>query len=47
MTAMVAAIHVGIPLGGQGWRQIGELALALMLSAGIGLEREFRQRMRG
>lgn len=32
---------------GQGWTQIGELALALALSAAIGLERELRQKSAG
>lgn len=32
---------------GQGWPQIGELALALILSAAIGLEREWRQKSAG
>lgn len=32
---------------GQGWSQIGELALALVLSAAIGLEREVRQKSAG
>jgi putative Mg2+ transporter-C (MgtC) family protein len=31
----------------EGWRQIGELSLALGLSALIGLEREIRQRSAG
>jgi len=31
----------------QGWRQIGELALALLLSSLIGLEREIRQKSAG
>lgn len=34
-------------LGGQGWRQAGELATALVLSAGIGLEREIRHKDAG
>jgi putative Mg2+ transporter-C (MgtC) family protein len=33
--------------GGQGWVQVGELALALGLSAVIGLEREIRQKSAG
>jgi hypothetical protein len=37
----------GSPLGGQGWLQIGELGLALLLSACIGLEREIRQKNAG
>ncbi|GIH17523.1 hypothetical protein Raf01_56950 [Rugosimonospora africana] len=32
---------------GQGWTQLGELALALVLSAAIGLERELRQKSAG
>lgn len=32
---------------GQGWLQIGELAMAFVLSAVIGLEREFRQKAAG
>lgn len=32
---------------GQGWAQMGELGLALLLSALIGLEREFRQKSAG
>ncbi len=34
-------------LTGQGWLQIGELSLAFVLSALIGLEREFRQKSAG
>lgn len=34
-------------LAGQGWEQIGELALAFVLSASIGLEREIRQKSAG
>ncbi len=33
--------------GGEGWTQAGELGLALMLSAAIGLEREIRQKNAG
>jgi len=33
--------------GGEGWKQAGELALALVLSAAIGLEREIRQKNAG
>ena len=32
---------------GQGWAQVGELALAFALSAAIGLERELRQKSAG
>jgi putative Mg2+ transporter-C (MgtC) family protein len=41
---------MGMALGeptGQGWLQIGELALAFVLSAAIGLEREIRQKSAG
>ncbi|WP_248960710.1 MgtC/SapB family protein [Sphaerisporangium perillae] len=34
-------------LAGQGWTQVGELALAFVLSAAIGLEREIRQKSAG
>jgi putative Mg2+ transporter-C (MgtC) family protein len=34
-------------IAGQGWLQAGELALAFVLSALIGLEREFRQKSAG
>jgi putative Mg2+ transporter-C (MgtC) family protein len=37
---------IGEPIG-QGWRQIGELALAFVLSALIGLEREIRNKNAG
>jgi putative Mg2+ transporter-C (MgtC) family protein len=33
--------------GGEGWRQVSELGLALLLSAVIGLEREMRQKSAG
>ncbi|RCG31112.1 MgtC/SapB family protein [Sphaerisporangium album] len=36
-----------VELSGQGWRQIGELALAFVLSAAIGVERELRQKSAG
>jgi len=36
----------GLP-SGQGWRQAGELGLALLLSASIGVEREIRQKTAG
>ncbi|MEU9889672.1 MgtC/SapB family protein [Sphaerisporangium sp. NPDC051011] len=41
---------MGLPyleLSGQGWRQIGELVLAFVLSAAIGAEREARQKSAG
>lgn len=34
-------------VSGQGWRQIGELGLAFVLSSLIGLEREWRQKSAG
>jgi putative Mg2+ transporter-C (MgtC) family protein len=37
----------GPALNGEGWRQAAELALALVLSALIGLEREIRQKSAG
>jgi hypothetical protein len=33
--------------GGEGWKQAGELGLALVLSAAIGLEREIQQKHAG
>ncbi len=39
-------MHFGEPMG-QGWEQIGELALAFVLAALIGFEREFRQKSAG
>jgi len=43
---MMIAVALGEPTG-QGWLQIGELALAFLLSALIGLEREIRQKSAG
>jgi len=43
----VAAAQIGLPLGGQGWKQVGLLVLALLLSAAVGLEREWRQKDAG
>ena len=40
----IAAISV---INGEGWLQVGELGLALLLSAVIGLEREMRQKNAG
>lgn len=40
------AFHFGEPVG-QEWTQFGELAIALVLSALIGLEREYRQKSAG
>ena len=45
MTRMVLASW-GEPTG-QGWAQLGELGLAFLLSAAIGLEREVRQKSAG
>jgi putative Mg2+ transporter-C (MgtC) family protein len=48
MNIVVAAVSPAVnTLGGQGWRQIGELATAMVLSAAIGLEREVRQKDAG
>ncbi|WP_344084004.1 MgtC/SapB family protein [Luedemannella helvata] len=38
---------VAMSLAGQGWTQLGELGLALLLSAAIGMEREARQKSAG
>lgn len=46
MTVHVAAINAMVP-SGQGVKQIGELALAFVLSSMIGLEREWRQKSAG
>ena len=46
----VSFVAVGVPIGpfvGQGWEQAGELGAALLLSACIGVEREFRQKNAG
>jgi putative Mg2+ transporter-C (MgtC) family protein len=40
-------LAAAFPLDGQGWRQAGELGLAFLLSAAIGLEREIRQKHAG
>jgi putative Mg2+ transporter-C (MgtC) family protein len=42
-SAPVAAVITG----GQGWKQVGELALAFVLSSVIGVEREWRQKSAG
>jgi putative Mg2+ transporter-C (MgtC) family protein len=42
--AVIATVH---QLNGEGWRQVAELGLALVLSAAIGLEREVRQKNAG
>ncbi len=44
MTNAAAAFH---QLNGEGWRQVAELGLALVLSAAIGMEREVRQKNAG
>ena len=38
---------LAVALAGQGWTQLGELGLAVLLSAAIGLEREVRQKSAG
>jgi putative Mg2+ transporter-C (MgtC) family protein len=48
MSAIAAsAAQVAHQLNVEGWRQIAELGLALVLSAAIGLEREIRQKNAG
>jgi putative Mg2+ transporter-C (MgtC) family protein len=47
ISAEAVPVLTGVPLGGEGWLQIGELGLALLLSACIGLEREIRQKNAG
>jgi putative Mg2+ transporter-C (MgtC) family protein len=48
LTAAQFAQAASLPaLNGEGWRQAGELGLALVLSAAIGLEREIRQKSAG
>jgi membrane-bound lytic murein transglycosylase B len=42
VVAQAAVAPVANTLNGQGWRQAGELGVALLLSAAIGLEREIR-----
>jgi putative Mg2+ transporter-C (MgtC) family protein len=47
-TLVLAAVSPSAnTLNGQGWRQLGELGVALLLSAAIGLERELRQKDAG
>ncbi|MEV4472199.1 MgtC/SapB family protein [Nonomuraea sp. NPDC049504] len=43
---MQVALTAGV-FDGQGWGQLGDLGLALLLSAAIGLEREIRQKSAG
>jgi len=45
--AGTAVSPVANTLGGQGWLQAGELGVALLLSAAIGLEREVRHKDAG
>jgi putative Mg2+ transporter-C (MgtC) family protein len=45
--ALAAVSPAANTLNGQGWKQLGELGLALLLSAAIGLERELRQKDAG
>jgi putative Mg2+ transporter-C (MgtC) family protein len=45
--AQFALAAAARPLNGEGWRQAGELGLALVLSGAIGLEREVRQKHAG
>ncbi len=47
MTVPAAQAAAALRLDGEGWRQVAELALALALSAAIGLEREMRQKNAG
>jgi putative Mg2+ transporter-C (MgtC) family protein len=47
MIGISAAAATPSALSGEGWRQVGELGLALVLSAAIGLEREVRQKNAG
>lgn len=46
MLSVVAATPSQLP-SGEGWKQVGELGLALVLSAVVGLERECRQKSAG
>lgn len=48
IVSMQAAVSPAVnTLGGQGWRQAGELGMALLLAGAIGLERELRQKDAG
>ncbi|MBL7232635.1 MgtC/SapB family protein [Komagataeibacter oboediens] len=44
---MTVLPHFAYSAPGEGWLQLGELALAFVLSALVGLEREFRQKSAG
>jgi putative Mg2+ transporter-C (MgtC) family protein len=45
--ALISASTQAAQLNSEGWRQVAELALALILSAAIGMEREIRQKNAG
>jgi len=45
--ALISASTQAAQLNGEGWRQVAELGLALVLSAAIGMEREMRQKNAG
>jgi putative Mg2+ transporter-C (MgtC) family protein len=47
VSAMTHAAPTVLAAAGQGWKQIGELGLAFVLSTLIGLEREWRQKSAG
>jgi hypothetical protein len=47
MIAVSVRTVIAPALNGEGWRQAGELGLALALSAVVGLEREIRQKNAG
>jgi putative Mg2+ transporter-C (MgtC) family protein len=47
VSAAGAPVAVARALNGESWKQAGELGLALVLSAAIGLEREIRQKNAG
>ena len=47
VNALSSAAGAAHALNGEGWLQAGELGLALLLSAAIGLEREVRQKNAG
>jgi putative Mg2+ transporter-C (MgtC) family protein len=47
VTGFAFSAQAARELNGEGWRQVSELGLALLLSAAIGLEREIRQKNAG
>jgi putative Mg2+ transporter-C (MgtC) family protein len=47
MSIVMAVSPAANTLNGEGWRQVAELGVALLLSAAIGLEREIRQKDAG